>query len=1102
MKDFSTPIKKVFQRSINIVSDLDNRVLLETFLPSTTGNNTLLEFCTQIQSKQGAFTWTGAYGSGKSTLAVILLSLLRQKNSNIYNLAEQAVSEEVSLSVNKTFGNFKKRTIISLVAPTGNLDEIISQRLKEAFSLHSSKKTTIELIEELIKDNQILIVIDELGKYLEDAAKNNRDIFILQQLAEIANRSDGQLIVLGILHQSFSAYTEKFDKTLREEWQKIQGRFLDIPVNITVGEQLALIALCLDNKMESWLDHDPFDSARDFVNNLKKQEKWIKEETLIGMYPLNIVASILMANISKKTFSQNQRTLFSFLSSAEPLGFRRYVDSADKDQFINFSASNLWDYLALNFESQIINTVDGYAWIVARECLSRLEASQSSEMERLCIKTIAMLQIFGDQSFLKPNLLTIKASLLNTKTEEIKETLASLLKKKLIFFRDISDTYHLSEATDFELDEEIKPFISDEFPNTEQLNTLLNLRPIIGKRHYIETGNIRWFDIQLIHSRQLETLKNSFDKSNLYIVLGEGNEKRGNVLKQLSSLIKNSDYPTVVSYPVNSSIISKNIKQLFALRSLQKENQLMQVDKVARRKVEEEVTFIEALIENDLENSFVSADWCFSKENDALTKKIKDENNLNQVLSKLFDLYYTQAPIIKNELANKSTPSPQANSALRKLMLRCIENEQQPALGFSDTKNIPPERTIYNAIIEKFSLHEEPNVGEASFINPVDKIKGYKPSKDKDLQNKIKLLRPIEAMWKVALKAAKEVSEVNVVDIIKIWTSPPFGLKEGLGPLFILLFYLTNRKNIAMYNEGVFLTELDETTPSLLLRATKDFSFKYSDYSTLSKKYEWLAKTVATELNRSVEPTPLSIGRALVMYLNNECPAFTKSTTQLTPKTLSFKNELVKASDPNDLVIDKVIKNFSNENEFRKSLQEIINVFKNKMQDFRNILLEEFDVLDETAPGVILRERAEAIKGKTGNLMLEPFIMRLARLNDRALDFEDIMQAVLKKDAKQMIDLDVDRGAIELKSLIFEFKKAEQFISVKARKKKAQAISILYGGVGKAEPIQKNFSLNKKQMEASKNVLCELEELQNKHGDDEVIFGAIAEFIEKNYSND
>ena len=131
----------------------------------------------------------------------------------------------------------------------------------------------------------------------------------MQQLAEIANRSDGQLIVLGILHQSFPPTLKNLIKHSAKKWQKIQGRFLDIPVNITVGEQLALIALCLDNKMESWLDHDPFDSARDFVNNLKKQEKWIKEETLIGMYPLNIVASILMANISKKTFSQNQRTL-------------------------------------------------------------------------------------------------------------------------------------------------------------------------------------------------------------------------------------------------------------------------------------------------------------------------------------------------------------------------------------------------------------------------------------------------------------------------------------------------------------------------------------------------------------------------------------------------------------------------------------------------------------------------------------------------------------------------------------------------------------------------------------------------------------------------
>ena len=62
-------------------------------------------------------------------------------------------------------------------------------------------------------------------------------------------------------------------------------------------------------------------------------------------------------------------------------------------------------------------------------------------------------------------------------------------------------------------------------------------------------------------------------------------------------------------------------------------------------------------------HSFLLTVGVLAKKNDTLTKKIKDENNLNQVLSKLFDLYYTQAPTIKNELAIKSTPSPQANSA-------------------------------------------------------------------------------------------------------------------------------------------------------------------------------------------------------------------------------------------------------------------------------------------------------------------------------------------------------------------------------------------------------------------------------------------------------
>ena len=47
----------------------------------------------------------------------------------------------------------------------------------------------------------------------------------------------------------------------------------------------------------------------------------------------------------------------------------------------NYSPDLLWDYLSLNFENQIINSPDGQSWLIARDCLSRLEATQHSSLE-------------------------------------------------------------------------------------------------------------------------------------------------------------------------------------------------------------------------------------------------------------------------------------------------------------------------------------------------------------------------------------------------------------------------------------------------------------------------------------------------------------------------------------------------------------------------------------------------------------------------------------------------------------------------------------------------------------------------------------------------
>ena len=92
----------------------------------------------------------------------------------------------------------------------------------------------IELIadlQEAILDYQgagLLIVIDELGKFLEYEARHREasDIYLLQAIAEHGLRGqEAPLHLVVLLHQSFEQYAQTLGEQLRNEWKKVQGRF-------------------------------------------------------------------------------------------------------------------------------------------------------------------------------------------------------------------------------------------------------------------------------------------------------------------------------------------------------------------------------------------------------------------------------------------------------------------------------------------------------------------------------------------------------------------------------------------------------------------------------------------------------------------------------------------------------------------------------------------------------------------------------------------------------------------------------------------------------------------------------------------------------------
>ena len=108
----------------------------------------------------------------------------------------------------------------------------------------------------------------------------------------------------------------------------------------------------------------------------------------------------------------------------------------------------------------------------------------------------------------------------------------------------------------------------------------------------------------------------------------------------------------------------------------------LKIDRVARNEVDVQLGEIETLIKNEVENVYFDGKWVVSKRGSRSTstwQKIKGGSlgDLNANVSALFDTFYPDALIIKNELANRTKLSANASSALKTLMLLCLSSENR-----------------------------------------------------------------------------------------------------------------------------------------------------------------------------------------------------------------------------------------------------------------------------------------------------------------------------------------------------------------------------------------------------------------------------------------
>jgi hypothetical protein len=109
---------------------------------------------------------------------------------------------------------------------------VVAQAGRAATRRRKAEKSGRDVIERLQSEaaarpnRGALVVLDEMGKILESATGEGTDIHFFQELAEAAARCHGRLVVLGILHQAFEGYAPRLGREVRDEWAKVQGRYM------------------------------------------------------------------------------------------------------------------------------------------------------------------------------------------------------------------------------------------------------------------------------------------------------------------------------------------------------------------------------------------------------------------------------------------------------------------------------------------------------------------------------------------------------------------------------------------------------------------------------------------------------------------------------------------------------------------------------------------------------------------------------------------------------------------------------------------------------------------------------------------------------------
>ena len=1012
-------IANQFQRSIRIDLDLDNQEALAGYIPVQSSLNMLRTMARAISEKHDyAFTWTGAYGSGKSALALMLLALLSPK-TNIKKAASVALNlaNTENQDILKNFkGRFKR---ICLVGGRKSLRADLYKQLCSLNGVHSSIGDDIptqEIYAQLdaaATKSKLFIAIDELGKYLEFAIQTN-DVYFLQELADYASRSSGKVIVLGILHQSFDAYVSYLPTNVREEWAKVQGRFENYLIEPSPYESLHLIAGSIVRVDYAAEAHAELNAAlAEYLSAHMQNFKHGILELLNNCLPLHGITAILLASLARKNYGQNERTIYSFLNSMEAYSLNDYIEHCS-DASPLYHPYDLYDYLRINQDININLSHDSHKWAIAKELIERFETT-ASPLGTALLKTIAVTEIFSAVFRISadPDLLRL---CLNCTKEDFDKEITYLQQHSAIIFRSVDSAYHLFIGSDFDYELQLQHELLKTDFDISVLNILsFDKDRIIARRHYLETGNLRWMKQCLVSAENVEDyvlkLEASSDCFAEFVLVICSDESQIKKLKQLSERFSDR---AIIGFALNSQEIIAKTREYTAAKSLMSLESL-EGDEIARKEVDMRIHDNEIQLRSLLEKLTMQAQW-FVKD----TVKQLDGRDMSVIASDLADQVFAKAVPINNELINRSKLSPNVTASRRNLLLYMVKNCGKELLGIQGT---PAEFSIFDNLIAANGMYDGKEIS-------------YKLSPQKELQD----------FFADTEKFINNKGNITLDELYAYWGRPPYGMKVGVMPVFALIFVLSNMDRYAFYDKQYFITEVQESIVEEILVNSDIFTIKsYKAQYGYADINAHIAQAIHEVMGVKVAPEPLLLARKLVRFVFTLKP-LTLNTNQVSAAAKKLRAKLKRADDPISLLYRELQEIFPDLKDSAASLIAAMSELKLHYDAQLSLVKQKlFDAFDERDGLEHLAQRAETAVKFSANRQ----ILSFKQLLDSYKDFEKqfivrliVLCSEMSEDS--WTDAAIEKTLYDLPRLSLEFRQAECFSNVSDSSKARRMIALTF----------------------------------------------------------